>query len=91
MELVGELIPAGAITLIFIGGLIAVNKQIAKRPTYKEVEEKYTEIKLCGEIHKNLNEKVACLPEIKTTLTQIETKINILLENNHNNDTQSHQ
>jgi hypothetical protein len=79
MVLVEELIPAGTVTLIFICGLIAVNKQIAKRPTYKEIEEKYTEIKLCNEIHKSTNEKLDCIPKIKDIVARLETKVDILL------------
>ena len=74
-------IPIGLMVL-FIGGLIAVNKEIAKRPTFKETEDKYTEIKLCNEIHKRVDEKLDCIPDIKKTVTQIETKIDILLRNN---------
>ena len=80
---VEEFIPFGAVTIIFIGGMIALNKGISKRPTYKEIEEKYTQTKLCEQIHKNVDEKLACLPEIKDTVTQIKTKIDIFLENNH--------
>ena len=84
MEIAIELIPVGAVTLLFIGGLIAANKEIAKRPTYKEMEDKYTERKLCDEIHKNVTEKLDCIPEIKKVVTQIETKLDILINNDHN-------
>lgn len=83
MEIATELIPVGAVTLLFIGGLIAANKEIAKRPTYKEIEDKYKEQKVCDEIHKSVNEKLDCIPEIKNTVTQIATKIDILLTNNN--------
>ena len=75
-------IPIGLMAL-FIGGLIAVNKEITKKPTYKEVEDKFTEIKLCNQIHKSVDEKLECIPEIKKTVIQIETKIDMLLKNEH--------
>ena len=81
MEQLISYIPVGLMVL-FIGGLIVVNKEIAKRPTFKETEDKYTEIKLCNEIHKRVDEKLDCIPDIKKTVTQIETKIDILLKNN---------
>jgi Tfp pilus assembly protein PilO len=81
MELMTEFIPIGGVVLIFIGGLIAVNKEIAKRPTFKETEERYKKTEVCDEIHKSVQEKLACLPEVKKSLTQIETKIDILLKN----------
>ena len=74
-------IPIGLMVL-FIGGLIMVNKEIVKRPTFKDSEERYKKIEVCNEIHKSVDEKLNCIPEIKTTVTQIETKIDILLRNN---------
>ena len=74
-------IPIGLMVL-FIGGLIMVNKEIVKRPTFKDSEERYKKIEVCNEIHKSVEEKLNCIPEIKTTVTQIETKIDILLRNN---------
>ena len=81
MEQLIPYLPIGLMAL-FISGLIAVNKEIAKRPTFKETDDKYTEIKLCNEMHKRVDEKLDCIPEIKKTVTQIETKIDILLKNN---------
>jgi Tfp pilus assembly protein PilO len=78
MTITGELIPVGML-IIFIGGLIAANREVSKRPTYKEMEEKYTEQKVCKAEMNSLIEKVECLPEIKKTVIQIETKIDILL------------
>ena len=74
-----ELILSGGLLVFFISGLILVNKEVTKRPTYQEVEDKYTEIKLCNEIHKTTNEKLGCIPEIKDTVARLETKIDILL------------
>jgi hypothetical protein len=66
---------------IFILGLIAVNKEVGKRPTFKDADERYKKTEVCNEIHKSVNEKLECLPEVKKSLTQIETKIDILLSN----------
>jgi len=76
-----EYLISGGLTVLFISGLIVLNKEISKRPTYEDVENKYTEIKLCKEIHKSTDEKLACLPDVKKSLTQIETKIDMLLKN----------
>lgn len=76
-----EYLMSGGLLLFLISSLVVINKEITKRPTYKDVEDKYTEIKLCKEIHKTVNEKLDCLPEMKKSLTQIETKIDILIKN----------
>ena len=75
-------VPIGLMVL-FIGGLIAVNKEIARRPTLKDTDERYKKTEVCDEIHKSVKEKLDCIPEIKKTVTQIETKIDILLKNNN--------
>jgi len=76
-----EYLISGGLLVFFISGLVVLNKEVSRRPTFKELEDKYTEVKLCKEIHKSVNEKLECLPEVKKTLTQIETKIDILLKN----------
>lgn len=78
-----QYIPMGGMFIVFIGGLIAMNKDMVKRPTFKEADDRYKEKKVCDVIHKSVEEKLDCIPEIKTTVTQIETKIDILLKNNH--------
>ena len=75
------LIVNGVLSVIFIGGLIALNKEVTKRPTFKETDERYKKAEVCDEIHKSVNEKLDCLPEIKETVTEIKTKIDILLKN----------
>ena len=74
-------IPIG-LMILFIGGLIVVNKEIIKRPTFKDTDDKYKNKEVCDEIHKSVNEKLECIPDIKKTVIQIETKIDILLKNN---------
>ncbi len=69
------------IVVFVIGSLIGVKVGLEKRPTFKDVKKEYQEKVVCEEIHKNVNEKLACLPEIKKSVTQIETKIDILLKN----------
>jgi len=76
-----EYLISGGLLVFLISGLVVLNKEVSRRPTFKELEDKYTEVKLCKEIHKSVNEKLECLPEVKKTLTQIETKIDILLKN----------
>lgn len=75
-----ELIIPSGLFLLMIGSIIAVKVELAKRPTFKDTDEKYKEVKVCDVIHKSVTEKLKCIPDIKTTVTQIETKIDILLE-----------
>jgi len=71
-----------SLMILFIGGLIAVNREIVKRPTFKDTDDKYKNKEVCDEIHKSVDEKLDCIPAINKTVTQIETKIDILLKNN---------
>ena len=77
-----EYLLSGGLLLFFISGLIVLNKQITERPTYKDADRRYKELKVCDEIHKSVNEKLECLPAIKETVTEIKAKIDILLMNN---------
>lgn len=52
----------------------------------EEADKKYSHAILCIEMHKNIhekfisvNEKLEDIPEIKETLTRLETKVDILL------------
>ncbi|MGD0336713.1 MAG: hypothetical protein ABSB18_06400 [Candidatus Omnitrophota bacterium] len=47
--------------------------------TLIEADKRYTEIKLCQQIHKNTDEKLTCIPEIKDTVARLETKVDILI------------
>ena len=82
-------IPAGGIIVLIIGSLFAVKDSISnlktdigKRPTFEEAEKKFKEIKVCDEIHKATEEKLKCIPDIKDTVTVIETKMDMLLIKN---------
>ena len=37
---------------------------------------------LCDQIHKSVDEKLSCIPQIKTKVIRIETKLNLLLSKN---------
>ena len=74
-------LPASLI-IFGIGSLIAVKVGLEKRPTFADVKKEYRKQELCEEIHKNVDEKLECLPGIKNDVTEIKTKINIFLENN---------
>ena len=74
-------LPASLI-IFGIGSLIAVKVGLTNRPTFKDVKKEYQKKELCEIIHKNVDEKLACLPEIKNDVTEIKTKINIFLEKN---------
>lgn len=68
--------------LIFIfGSLLAVKYDMAKRPTFKEADDRYKDVGVCDEKHKNVDEKLDCIPEIKETVIEIKTKIDIFLSN----------
>jgi hypothetical protein len=77
-----EYLISGGLLVFFISGLIALNKQITDRPTFKDVDRNYKKIEVCDEIHKSIEEKLSYLPEIQKSITQIETKMDILLKNN---------
>ena len=81
METFQIALPYGLL-VFFITSLVAVKVELSRRPSYKEIDTTHQKKELCDEIHRNVNEKLECLPEIKTTLTQVETKIDILLRNN---------
>lgn len=77
-----EYLLSGGLLIFFISGLVVLNTKVAKRPTFKEADDRYKKAEVCNVIHKSVDEKLACLPEMKKSLTQIETKIDILLKNN---------
>lgn len=74
-----QYIPISGLLVFLISSLVVINKELSKRITFKEAEDKYKEKNVCDEIHRSVNEKLACLPDVKKSLTQIETKIDILL------------
>ncbi len=74
-------LPAGLI-IFGIGSLIAVKVGLRERPTFKDVKKDYRKKELCEEIHKSVDEKLACLPGIKNDVTAIKTKIDIFLAKN---------
>lgn len=77
-----EYLPLGGLAVLIIGSIIAVKVELAKRPTFKDTDAKYKDTKVCDEIHKSVDEKLACIPDIKEKVTQIATKIDIFLEAN---------
>jgi len=80
--MITEYIFSGAITTIIIGSLIMVNKELVRRPTFEDVDKIAPKKEVCIEVHKSVNEKLECIPDIKKSVIQIETKIDILLNNN---------
>ena len=77
-----EYLISGGLLVFFISGLVALNRQIINRPTFKDTDKQYKKIEVCDEIHKSVTEKLNCLPEVKDTLARLETKVDILLNNN---------
>jgi len=76
-----DLFITGGVFLFFLGSIYTLNREITKRPTFKEMEERYTEKKVCDEIHKSVDEKLDCIPIIKDTVIRLETKMDILVKN----------
>lgn len=72
-----------AVSLISVSvAVLKLNRSNNKNGlTYNAADKKYKKIEVCDEIHKNVDEKLSCLPEIKKSVTQIETKIDMLLNN----------
>ncbi|RKY32386.1 MAG: hypothetical protein DRP74_02625 [Candidatus Omnitrophota bacterium] len=77
-----EFIPWGGLILFCVTGIAIVKSEFAKRPTFGEAEKRYKKKEVCDEIHKSVDEKLSCIPEIKKTVTQIETKIDLIIKNN---------
>ncbi len=75
------ILPAGLI-IFGISSLIAVKVGLEKRLTFRDSEKRYQKKELCDEIHKSVDEKLACLPDIKSEVTEIKTKIDIFLQKN---------
>ena len=76
-------LPISGFILVVIGGLISVKVELTKRPTYDDADKRYKDSKVCDEIHKNITEKLECLPEIKKNVIQIETKLDAIIKHNN--------
>ncbi len=68
-----EYVISGGLLVFMIGSLIAVKVELAKRPTLDDTDEKYKNKEVCDEIHKSVDEKLSCIPEIKETVIEIRT------------------
>lgn len=53
-----NILPIGSLFLMLIGGLITVKVELGKRPTFKEVEDRFVEEKVCGERSKNMQSDI---------------------------------
>ena len=78
MEELVPYIPTG----IFVAAVIFMKVELNKRPTFKETDKRYTNKEVCLKEHEGVNEKLNCIPEIKDTVTEIKTKIDIFLQEN---------
>jgi len=75
-------LPIGGLLIFIISSLIAVKVNLKDKVSYKDANDRYKETKVCNAIHDAVNEKLECIPDIKKTVIQIETKIDILLKKN---------
>lgn len=78
-------VPVPAIVLIF--GLIALNKidkKLGNVPTWDEArgENGFKETKVCDEVHKSIEEKISCIPDMKDDVSYIKGKIDVFLKAN---------
>ena len=80
--MISEYIPISGLATFLILSVYSLNRQIAKRPTFIDTDVRYKKIEVCDEIHKNISEKLECIPEVKDTLARLETKVDILLKEN---------
>ena len=49
--------------------------------TVNEADKRYKQVIVCDEVHKSIDEKLGCIPEIKDTVARLDTKVDILLKN----------
>ncbi|KKM05281.1 hypothetical protein LCGC14_1755720 [marine sediment metagenome] len=68
-----EYVIPGGLFVLMIGSLIAVKIELANRPTFDHTDEKYKNKEVCDAIHKSVDEKLSCIPEIKETVIEIRT------------------
>ncbi|KKM04952.1 hypothetical protein LCGC14_1759080 [marine sediment metagenome] len=74
-----EFLLPGGLLVFMLSALVIVKVDLAKRPTWTEANKRFKDTKVCDEIHKSVNEKLECIPEIKETVIEIRT---ILKERN---------
>lgn len=48
--------------------------------TCSEADKRYKQIIVCDEVHKRTDEKLQCIPEIKTDVTKIKVGLGLLLK-----------
>ena len=86
-------LPAPVLVVIF--GLVMtmkIDKKLKDVPTFKDTENIYSRRDMCQqrhlaeealrkEVHKSINEKLNCIPEIQETVTKIKTTVDLILKN----------
>lgn len=88
-----EYVIPGSIIVFLIGAVITVKIALAGKISYKEAYNDYVNKPMCAqtqknndEIHKNIKEKLECIPEIRDAVAKIETKIDMFLKLNNKNN-----
>jgi len=66
---------------VILTTLLYLKSELPKRPTFKEADDKYKSQVACDEIVKRIEEHIECIPEMRETITRVETKVDILLKN----------
>jgi len=56
---------------------VQLQKDLSERPTFKDADNRYMNSQLCGQVHKEVAEKLSCLPEIEKSLIEIKVKLEI--------------
>ena len=49
--------------------------------TVNDADRRYKQVIVCDEVHKSIDEKLGCIPEIKDTVARLDVKVDILLKN----------
>ena len=81
MERLIPYIPVGGMFIFLITGFIGLKVSLRDRPTFSQTERRYTKKEVCDQARKSFEEKVNDIPNIKETVTRLETKIDFIIKN----------
>ena len=79
-------LPSGALFIMLIGSVIAIREKLKEKPSYDVTEKRYMKKEVCEEVHKSIDEKLNCIPEMRTSLTEVKVKLDILIKNSVKNE-----
>ena len=85
MEYFDHIIPIGGLILFAVTSIVWIKTEMTKRPTYDETNDKYTAKDSCRLITQHFQDTLNCIPDMKESMTRIETKLDIWMKNNEGN------